>query len=172
MSGSAIPCLGFPSKSQAAFWMKASGMTHREIAERLGININSVGGLLANARIYRRGTRPARFSHFQTGEAAMMDDASKRRRLAAVARLRMTAKELRGRINNGHCKERSEQYRNAAAGMDHLADLLTHHGHQGGYPNVRIAPENIPARRFYAPVDRHSWTGSTAAACADGHAYV
>ena len=46
----AKPCLGYPSRTAAATAMRAEGMTFRQIAERIGINIETVSALLSNRR--------------------------------------------------------------------------------------------------------------------------
>lgn len=57
--GAPKPSLGFPSRTAAAQALRDQGLTQGEIAKRIGISTNSVGGLLACAKRHRAaGTKP------------------------------------------------------------------------------------------------------------------
>jgi hypothetical protein len=89
------------------------------------------------------------------------------RRQATIAKLRLTAKGLRVTKDSGPTRGDGTiaRVRDAASGMDHLADLLTHHGHQGGYPNFRVPDCQYGPRRYDSP-HAMSLSGSPAAMCA------
>lgn len=46
--GAPIPCMGFPSRTDAAMALKARGLTSRQIAEAIGISIPNVEALIAS----------------------------------------------------------------------------------------------------------------------------
>jgi hypothetical protein len=50
-----IPTLGFPSRSQAAVWLRGQGKSLREIAGLIGVETAVVSALIASGR---RGKRP------------------------------------------------------------------------------------------------------------------
>jgi hypothetical protein len=53
MSGP-VPTLGYPSKSQAAIALCAQGLSHRQIAEKIGVDPTAVGALLDSGLRRRR----------------------------------------------------------------------------------------------------------------------
>jgi hypothetical protein len=52
MSGP-IPCLGYRSRTQAAIALRERGLTHSQIAARIGVAAPAVGGLIANGKLAR-----------------------------------------------------------------------------------------------------------------------
>ena len=51
---SAIPTLGYPTRTQAAAGLKARGMTNREISAAIGVPTATVAALLCGARERKR----------------------------------------------------------------------------------------------------------------------
>ena len=45
-----IPCLGYASRTDAAMALKARGLTSRQIANAIGINVTNVEALIASRR--------------------------------------------------------------------------------------------------------------------------
>jgi len=50
------PCLGFPSRTEAIFALRGDGLSTRQIAERIGIEVKTVGALECSAA--RKDRRP------------------------------------------------------------------------------------------------------------------
>lgn len=56
--GAPTPCLGYPSRTAAVLAMRAQGLTSRQIAQRIGIEIKTVSALEGSAaRVNREPKR-------------------------------------------------------------------------------------------------------------------
>lgn len=58
--GGAIPCLGYPSRTAAVLALRGEGLTTREIATRIGIDVKNVGALECSS--VRKDREPQRRS--------------------------------------------------------------------------------------------------------------
>lgn len=70
--GAAKPCLGYPSRTQAVLALRARGLTTRQIAHQVGIDISTVTALEGSAARADRGPRPVARDQLAGGEAIIL----------------------------------------------------------------------------------------------------
>ncbi len=86
--GVGIPCLGYPSRTAAVIALRAEGLSTRQIAERIGIEVKTVGALEGSfARKDREKNHPAIRQYDQSGFPVRIDaDTWAKLRVAAARR--------------------------------------------------------------------------------------